>query len=72
MKRFVTLLFLLITATLIFSQEGHIRNPLGLTIEYGIGTSAFTDAFISQERYSGTMPYLESGMADFMKRVHIR
>ena len=31
--------------------------PEGITLEYGIGSYAVTDDYISTEKYSGSMPY---------------
>ena len=33
--------------------------PEDITIEYGVGSYAVTDDYISTEKYSGSMPYIE-------------
>ncbi|MCD4698422.1 MAG: hypothetical protein K8S16_19525 [Bacteroidales bacterium] len=58
MKKFFVLIFVLISVNNLYSQENKTRNPLGITIEYGIGPSAIVDNYISQERYTGTLPYI--------------
>lgn len=40
------------------AQEQKPVNQTGLIVEYGIGSSAITDEYISNERYTGTMPYI--------------
>ena len=43
-----------------FAQDSLIHNtifPEGITLEYGIGSYAVTDEYISKEKYSGTLPF---------------
>jgi hypothetical protein len=35
--------------------------PSGISLEYGIGSYAHTDEYISKEKYSGTLPYFGLG-----------
>jgi hypothetical protein len=35
--------------------------PSGISLEYGIGSYAHTDEYISKERYSGPLPYFGAG-----------
>ncbi len=58
MKKSIAIIIILISTAQLYSQENKTRNPLGLTIEYGIGSSAIMDKYISQERYTGTLPYI--------------
>ncbi len=44
----------------LFGQESLKHNsifPKGMSIEYGIGSYAITDEYISNEKYSGSLPY---------------
>jgi hypothetical protein len=42
----------------VFSQDSLPANRLGLMVEYGIGSVAIVDEYLSNERYSGKLPYL--------------
>ena len=54
-----TIVFL--SAVNMFGQQDSVSNgldfPEGISIEYGIGSYAVTDEYISKEKYSGTMPH---------------
>lgn len=39
------------------SLQHHAIFPEGITVEYGIGSYAVTDEYISTEKYSGSLPY---------------
>ncbi len=57
------ILFLIINSN-ISAQDSlnqKVIFPKGITIEYGIGTYAVTDEYISKEKYSGTLPYFRVG-----------
>ena len=41
----------------------HYSYPAGISIEYGIGSYSVKDEFISNEKYSGTLPYFSLGWA---------
>jgi hypothetical protein len=49
--------------------------PEGITIEYGIGSCAVTDEYISTEKYSGSIPYYSIAWAnqhsDYVYRLKI-
>ncbi|MGB5530814.1 MAG: hypothetical protein WBQ32_12675 [Ignavibacteriaceae bacterium] len=49
--------------------------PKGITIEYGIGSYAVTDEYISTEKYSGSLPYYSIAWAnqhsDYVYRLKI-
>jgi hypothetical protein len=38
-----------------------VSFPEGITVEYGIGSLAVTDEYISEEKYSGSIPYYSIG-----------
>jgi len=55
----LAVLLLLFTESL-WSQDSSNQSsnyPEGISIEYGIGSYAVTDEYISNEKYSGSMPY---------------
>ncbi len=52
------ILSIFIWESALFAQKEKFKNPLGLTIEYGIGSTAIVDEYISQERYTGSMPFI--------------
>jgi len=56
--RSVIFLSVWLLATSLFAQKERFKNPLGITIEYGFGSTAIVDKFISEERYSGSLPYI--------------
>ena len=35
--------------------------PAGIVMEYGLGNYAIKDKYISEEKYSGTLPYFSVG-----------
>jgi len=43
------------------STEKKTPFPEGITVEYGIGSYAVTDEYISREKYSGSLPYYSIG-----------
>jgi len=50
-----------------YAQESSIHKrvfPEGITLEYGFGDFAVTDEYISEEKYSGTLPYYKVGWAN--------
>lgn len=55
--------FLIATSNLpaqgLFNEKA--TSPSGISLEYGIGSHAHTDEYISKERYSGTLPYFGAG-----------
>lgn len=54
----LSFLLVFISITSLYAQKERIKNSLGLTIEYGIGSTAIVDEYISQERYTGSMPII--------------
>ena len=57
---FVLLAFTLLISKNLFAQDSLIQKsifPEGITVEYGIGSYAVTDEYISTEKYSGSLPY---------------
>ena len=51
------------TAVLLHAQESPGRNgkfPTGLSFQYGLGSYAHTDEYISREKYSGSLPILQA------------
>jgi hypothetical protein len=63
MKHFLSFLLgnlFLITTFELSAQEGLHQKavfPDGISVEYGVGSYAVRDEYISKERYSGTLPY---------------
>ena len=52
--------FLYLSCAFIFPQESaeeKLLLPSGISLEYGIGSFAVTDVYISKEKYSGSLPY---------------
>jgi len=37
--------------------------PTGISVDYGMGSYAHTDEYISKEKYSGSLPYFKAGFA---------
>jgi hypothetical protein len=66
--KFCLFLFLVLsTIPAIYAQDSLIRKtifPEGITLEYGFGDFAISDEYISQEKYSGTLPYYRVGWAN--------
>lgn len=56
--RVVITILVIFFGTSIFAQKEKFNNPYGIIIEAGIGNTAIVDEFISQERYSGSLPYI--------------
>jgi hypothetical protein len=54
----VIILAVWLMGTSLFAQKERFKNPLGLSVEYGFGSTAIVDEFISKERYSGNLPYI--------------
>ena len=55
---------MLIHSTNILAQDSSIKKtpfPEGITVEYGMGSLAVTDEYISKEKYSGSIPYYSIG-----------
>jgi len=64
---FIFLMFNLAFPGILFGQDSLIQKlifPEGITIEYGIGSYAVTDEYISKEKYSGSLPYYSIGWAN--------
>jgi hypothetical protein len=63
MKHFLSfslfVLFLITTSKLSAQEVLHEKAmwPNGISVEYGVGSYAVRDEYISKERYSGTLPY---------------
>lgn len=61
--------FLSLTIILLFSENiigqdslnQRLKFPDGISLEYGIGSYAVTDEYISKEKYSGILPYFRAG-----------
>lgn len=56
----------LITSSELSAQEGFQQKsvfPDGISLEYGVGSYAVRDEYISKERYSGTLPYFSLNWA---------
>lgn len=57
------------------SSQHHAIFPEGITVEYGIGSYAVTDEYISTEKYSGSLPYYSIAWAnqhsDYVYRLKI-
>ena len=59
---FLSLLLLLVFKGKLMGQDSSDHQstfPEGLTVEYGIGSFAVTDEYISNEKYSGSLPYYD-------------
>jgi hypothetical protein len=56
---FLAVLLLQFTGSLLGQDSLSHRSifPEGITLEYGIGSYAVTDEYISEEKYSGSIPY---------------
>lgn len=65
MKRLVSLLVCMsyLTISTDLSAQDSLKNkkivPFGISLEYGFGSYAVTDEYISKEKYSGSMPFYE-------------
>ena len=67
LKFFLFLFLILSTIPPIYAQDSLIHKtifPEGITLEYGFGDFTVTDEYISQEKYSGTLPYYKAGWAN--------
>lgn len=62
MKRYLVLLAACIGCSTAFLDA---QAPTGLSIQYGFGQYAMRDEYISQERYSGMLPYLNTEWSRF-------
>lgn len=61
---FSTLAFIILLSANIQAQDTPDNKtlfPEGITFEYGIGSYAVTDEYISKEKYSGSLPYYSVG-----------
>lgn len=58
-------LFLMVFTDIRAQDSSNIKTsfPEGITVEYGIGSLAVTDEYISGEKYSGPIPYYSLGWA---------
>jgi len=57
---FLSLAFTLLLSKILTAQDlsnNRLIYPEGLSVEYGIGSYAVTDEYISTEKYSGSLPY---------------
>ena len=57
---FLVLILLLNYTANFFGQDSTNQKPIfpeGISLEYGIGSYAVTDEYISKEKYSGSLPY---------------
>ena len=64
---FLSLIFILIFSGYLLGQDSSNHQtifPEGISIEYGIGSYAVTDEYISTEKYSGSLPYYSIGWAN--------
>jgi len=53
-------IFMLLVSGNFFAQDSSSLKPLfpsGISLEYGIGSFAVTDEYISKEKYSGSLPF---------------
>ncbi len=70
MKYFTSFLFgllFLITNSDLSAQDSlnqKVIYPDGISLEYGIGSYAHTDEYISKEKYSGNLPYYKAGFTN--------
>lgn len=58
MKTTILIIFFSVVLSSLFGQDTLPINRMGLTVEYGIGSVAIVDEYISDERYTGNLPYL--------------
>lgn len=58
MKLFTLSLLMFLCPLFSMAQESKPVNRQGLLVEYGMGSSAVVDRYISSERYTGTLPYI--------------
>ncbi len=75
---FFLLVLILFSPQYCISQESRNQQttfPEGISIEYGIGSFAVTDEYISKEKYSGALPYFSaawtSGHSDYVYHLKI-
>ncbi len=47
------------------SQSHRSAFPVGLSIEYGLGKYSVRDEYLSNEKYSGTLPYFKTNWSRF-------
>lgn len=60
---YLMLLFMSRTITAQDPEPNLTVFPSGITLKYGIGRYSLKDQYISEEKYSGTLPYLSFGWA---------
>lgn len=74
---FLAVLLLMFTGSLLGQDSSNYQSifPGGITVEYGIGSYAVTDEYISKEKYSGSIPYYSITWAnqhsDYVYRLKI-
>ena len=65
MKNFTLILCSLFLLTFTLSAQvpaaEKFNLPSGISVEYGTGAYAHTDDYISEEKYSGTLPFFKTG-----------
>ena len=64
---FLSLMLILSSSEYILSQDSQNHRPIypeGVSLEYGIGSYAVTDEYISKEKYSGSLPYYSIGWSN--------
>jgi hypothetical protein len=61
MKITIILILFSIFLSSIYGQDTLPVNRLGFYVEYGIGSAAIVDEYISDGRYTGNLPYLGIG-----------
>lgn len=57
---FLSPLLIILLSGILFGQDSLTQKPIfpeGIAVEYGIGSYAVTDEYISKEKYSGSLPY---------------
>ncbi len=65
--RYLTVLLFLTTSSDLSAQDSLMRTaayPEGISLEYGMGSYAHTDEYISKEKYSGSLPYYKIGFSN--------
>ena len=74
MKYFASFLFglsLIIASSELRAQDAPEQKaifPEGISLEYGLGSYAHKDEYISKEKYSGTLPYYKAGFTNHHER----
>ena len=76
----ISIKFLLVLVILIYIKDSigqdstnhKILFPKGITIAYGLGNYAVRDEYVSQEKYSGTLPYFRIEWSRFHNKYGFR